>query len=294
MMRPAIQLHSVRDLDVPLSTALEYVSDAGFEGVEFAGRFADADPDAVAATLDETGLVPVGGHVDFSALKSDPEQVMDRFEQIGCSRVVIPHVPATYFRTEQRTRSFANTLTDIAATLETRGFELVYHNTRHDLYPPLNYPLLSRLVDASLVPGAVDGLVLEPLRLRQSAAQIEDTGLGRLFALTAGSNVGFEIDAGEVSAADHDQDAVYDFFGSRLMGVHVCDVTDSSDGHRSTDPGTGILDYDRVFSAAARSGVEWLIYEHDHPDDPMATIQHGADAVVSPLRGRTVPWRMTQ
>ncbi|WP_436935614.1 sugar phosphate isomerase/epimerase family protein [Halovenus marina] len=288
MMRPAIQLHSVRDLEVTLPTALEYVSDAGFEGVEFAGRFADADPDAVAATLDETGLVPVGGHVEFSALKSDPGPIMDRFETIGCSQLVIPHVPATHFRTKRRTRAFADTLTEIATTLEQRGFDLVYHNTRHDLFPPLNYPLLGRLVDAGVVPGAVDGLVFEPLRLRQTATQMRDTGIGYLFECTAGANIGFEIDAGEVRAANHDQNEVYEFFGDRLTAIHVCDVTDSSDGYQSTDPGTGVLDYERVFSAATRSDVEWLIYEHDHPEDAMATIQHGADAVVEPLRAQAI------
>jgi sugar phosphate isomerase/epimerase len=286
MMRPAIQLHSVRDLEVPLSTALEYVSDAGFEGVEFAGRFADADPDAVAAALDETGLVPVAGHVEFAALKSDPDRIMGRFETIGCSRLVIPHVPATHFRTRKRIQAFADTLTEIAKTIEPRGFELVYHNTRHDLFPPLRYPLLGRLADAGFVPGAVDGLVFESLRRRQTATQMRDTGIGRLFEFTAEANVGFEIDAGEVRAANRDQNEVYEFFGDRLMAIHVCDVTDLSDGYQSTDPGTGVLDYEGVFSAAERSGVEWLIYEHDHPEDAMATIQHGVDAVVEPLRAQ--------
>jgi len=35
-----------------------------------------------------------------------------------------------------------------------------------------------------------------------------------------------------------------------------------------------------VATVARHNDVEWLVYEHDDPVDPVATIDHGAEVVV--------------
>ena len=283
-MRPAIQLHTVRDLDEPLPAIIRRVSEHGFEGVEFAGRVQQADPDAVADALAETALTPIGAHVELRDLERDTEALLDLYETVGCHRLTIPHLPATHFRTAARVRTLGDRFERLSRRLETDGFELFYHNTRHDLVPPLPSPGTGTLVDSGIVPSAVEGIVLERLRQRRRATAVSHTGLGLLASCTDPSRLGFEIDAGEVCAAGYPNAVVFDEFDERLPAVHLCDVTDAADGFRSTEPGTGVLDFELVFDAAYRTGVEWLVYEHDHPDDPEKTVHRGSEAVVDGLR----------
>ena len=283
-MRPAIQLHTVRDFDEPLPSIIQRVGKHGFEGVEFAGRIKQSDPDAVADTLAETGIVPVGAHVTLQELERDTEVLLDLYDTVGCHRLTIPHLPATHFRTHERVRTLADRFERLSRRLEERGFELFYHNIRYDLVPPLPAWALATLVDDGLVPGVVEGIVLERLRQRQRSSPVANTGLGLLAAYTDSSHLGFEIDAGEVCAAGYTNAVVFDELADRLYAVHLCDVTDAADGYRSTEPGKGILDFELVFDAAYRTGVEWVVYEHDHPDDPELTLHRGSAAVVDGVR----------
>jgi len=283
MTRPAIQLHSVRNHEKSLPDVLRRVHRAGFEGVEFAGRLQHADPAAVADALDDTGLVALGAHPRLSTLETSSAQFLEPFETVGCQRLVVPHLPAVHFRTVKRIEELAARFRAVAADLDSHGFEVLYHNTRYDLSPPLGRPGLDRLVDRGLVPGAIEGRLLEPWRRQRTPERPGETGIGHLATFTDPA-LGFELDAGEIRAAGFDQQSVFEFFGDRLSLVHVCDVTGPAEGYRSTSPGTGVLDFEAVFAAAERNGVEWLVYEHDHPEDPELTIQRGADAVAAPIR----------
>lgn len=60
MVRPGIQLYTLRDVDLPLPEILDLVADAVFGGVEFAYRVARAGTDEVRSALDETGLDVAG------------------------------------------------------------------------------------------------------------------------------------------------------------------------------------------------------------------------------------------
>jgi len=279
-MRPAIQLHTVRELEMPLPDVLRWVADCGFEGVEFAGRIRHANPDAVAETLDETGLVPVGAHVPLAHLERDRGPLLDLYKTVNCRYLTIPHLPPKHFRTRNRVHELGDRLEEVSHRLETQGFRLLYHNIRYDLIPPLGRPGLGTLIDSGRVPGVVEGSVFERLRQRKHTRVIGKTGLGRLSSYTRDINLGFEIDTGEVYAAGYTPGTIFDAFGDRLPLVHVCDVTDATDGYRSTAPGTGVTDYDAVFAGAVRNNVEWLVFEDDHPKDPATILQQGADVVV--------------
>lgn len=281
-MRPAIQLHSVRELDCSLPEVIHRVSEAGFEGVEFASRFHEADSENVADALETTGVVPIGGHVGLGALEADPDRYLRAFDRVGCERIGIPHLAARHFRTRGRIETLAARMQDVALDLDDRGFELFYHNTRYDLAPPITRLGVKQVVDRGYVPGVLEARVLEKLRLQQTTDHVANTGIGHLSRQVSG--LGVELDAGEIRAAQCDHQSLYEYFGDDLIAVHVCDVTDRSDGYHSTSPGSGVLDFDRVFSAARRQNVEWLVYEHDHPEDPVLTIDRGAEAVVEPLR----------
>ena len=86
-----MQLYSVRDLPESLPDVLRRVHRAGFEGVEFADRFQEADPDALAAALEETGLDTVGVHADLETIEESlagHNDLLRRCLTVGADRLI--------------------------------------------------------------------------------------------------------------------------------------------------------------------------------------------------------------
>ncbi|MFC7157888.1 sugar phosphate isomerase/epimerase family protein [Halomarina halobia] len=296
-MRPAIQLYTVRDIDEPLPELVRRVAAAGFEGVEFATRVAEADPKAVGDALAEAGVEPIGAHVDLRAIEADLDAVAERYRALGVTRLVIPHLPVTHYRTPGRLDELAARLNAVGSALADRGLSLVYHNQVHDFLPVHRPSALERFLTAvhPHSPGASKaqtGLGLlgdRALRAVASppvaAASVESTAYGRLVARTSPEAVAFEVDVGGVTAAGYDPGDVLDFVGDRAPLVHMKDVVVDGDpgplaSVRSTNPGRGLVDFPGAARAAERNGVDWLVFEHDHPEDPITTLRVGADTLI--------------
>lgn len=294
MSRPAIQLYSLRNIEEPLPDIVRRVAAAGFEGVEFATRFEDADQRAVANALDDTGLEAISAHVDLRDIEADPEAVADRYARVGCDRLVIPHLPMAHYRTDSRIDQLARRLDALGARLADHGAELVYHNQSHDFVPVERPGILGRALTAvhPRAPGASTiqtglGLVGDALYERQltrsAGVSIERTAFGRLVTATDPETLSFELDVGGVAGAGQDPVAAMKFVGDRAPLVHLKDVVAEHPGPladvESVEPGTGLLDIDSILQAAEETGCEWIIYEHDDPADPVATIRNGADAL---------------
>lgn len=294
MSRPAIQLYSVRDIEEPLPDIIRRVAAAGFEGVEFATRFADADSRAVADALDDTGLEAVSAHVDLHDIEADPEAVAERYARVGCDRLVIPHLPMAHYRTAGRVDQLARRLDALGARLDDHGAELVYHNQSHDFVPVERPGAVGRLLTAvhPRAPGASTfrtglGLVGDSLYERRitraAGGSIERTAFGRLVSTTDPRTLSFELDVGGVAGAGQNPLEVMEFVGDRAPLIHLKDVVAGTPGPladvESVEPGTGLLDIGAILRTAEETGREWVIYEHDDPVDPVATIRNGADAL---------------
>ncbi|WP_229380144.1 hypothetical protein [Haloterrigena salifodinae] len=48
---------------------------------------------------------------------------------------------------------------------------------------------------------------------------------------------------------------------------------------RPVELGDGEVDTDACAAAARDAGAEWLLYEHDEPSDPVASLGYGARAL---------------
>ena len=279
--RPAIQLHTVRDIDESLPETIRRVGDAKFEGVEFAGAFLKADPHAVRKALDETGLTPVAAHVDLQALEGDLEPIIDRCRRVGSDHLVIPHLGAGYFRTTTHVDALARRLEGLAKQLDAYGFQLSYHTSKHPFLPLLDRYGLG--FPANLPsPGVVWELMAEAIDLtvRGADRDVATTGFGRLVSRT--DHLTFEVDVGWAAAAGYDPVDVFDLVGDRLSLIHIADVARTSrfpPEFRSVMPGEGILDLERVLRASRKTGVDWLIFEDDHPVDPEAAVETGRAAL---------------
>ncbi|WP_255170485.1 sugar phosphate isomerase/epimerase family protein [Natrononativus amylolyticus] len=91
--------------------------------------------------------------------------------------------------------------------------------------------------------------------------------------------VSLELDVGWATAAGRDPVAVLERYASSIDLVHLKDV----DGDRPCALGRGDVPLEACVDAARAAGVEWVIYEHDDPADPLAALRRDADTLVSLL-----------
>ncbi|WP_254271917.1 sugar phosphate isomerase/epimerase family protein [Haloarcula marina] len=100
-----------------------------------------------------------------------------------------------------------------------------------------------------------------------------ETAFDRLVSETT---VGIELDAGWAHAAGRDPVALLADLDGRVPVVHLKDMT--PDGE-PTDLGDGVVDLPAVVEAARDAGTEWLVFEHDDPEDPLASMERGIEVM---------------
>lgn len=234
MVRTAINLYSVREIDLPTAAVLERCAAAGYDGVQFAGA-PDESPRAVTDLLDDLGLAAVDPHVDVDRLADDPDGVVDAFEPTGAGGAVVPWLDPEAFATRAAVEAAAERVEAVADGLAARGFDCHYHNHDHEF-------------------AALDGTTA--------------------FALFAErTDVLLEPDVGWVETAGHDPVDVIERYGDRIEIVHMKDMADGE----FCEIGEGEVDMRACADAARAVDAEWLVYEHDEPEDPAASIETGAE-----------------
>jgi sugar phosphate isomerase/epimerase len=291
-VRKAIQLYSVRDLQVPLPEVLGRVSEFGFEGVEFADRFQEADPDVLAAALEETGLEVLGVHADLATIEGSlagENDLVRRCLTVGATRLIIPHVSPRHVRTESAARSLSLRLARLARQLNDYGIELGYHNSEHDFWPFLPEGATSML-DASPLPGGLSTYASKGLSRAREGSPVSPLGpggFGTLVERVPPENFVFELDVPKVAAAGVDPAEVIAAVPDRVSLVHLGDIDRT--GRLGTPVevpvGEGIVDVEGVLEAAAEAGVEWAVYENELDHDPTTKLEDGAslfDRLVTP------------
>ncbi|WP_134671304.1 sugar phosphate isomerase/epimerase family protein [Halorussus marinus] len=93
------------------------------------------------------------------------------------------------------------------------------------------------------------------------------------------TDLDLELDAGWATAAGREPAELLGRLRDRAPLVHLKDVA----GDRPVELGDGDLDAERCVRAAREAGTEWLVYEHDDPDDPEASLARGAAGVADLL-----------
>jgi sugar phosphate isomerase/epimerase len=237
MVRPAIQLYTLRDLEEPLTETLHRIANTGYEGVEFAG-FSDESPEAIADALDDTNLKPVGAHVGLDILQTDYEETVESYQTLGCERIVIPSYGEDGFVSKSAVSEAANRLVTLADRLVDDGFEVHYHNHTYEF---------------TAVTGSFD------TAYDAFAAQTDD-------------RLGLEFDVGLARHADIDPVLYLDRYSDRISLIHLTDTIPGDDNSLHVDLGEGVIDLNACVRAALNANAEWLVYENGLSIDPLATL----------------------
>lgn len=260
MVHTAIQLYTLRDVDRPLPALLERVAETEFEGVEFAHRVKDADPEVIRGVLDETGLIAAGAHVGLDQLESDLESTVAHYRTLGCERLIVPYLDESHFETREAVTETATRLSEVAEELAEHGISFGYHNHDHEFVAlDTEDGSASETDDDSPSDNAFEVLIEES------------------------EGVDIELDVGWVAAAGYDPVGILERHGDRVPMIHVADVTEDGD---PAEVGDGVTDLEACATVAIDAGAEWFVYEHDEPDDPLASLDHGA-SFCSALRSQS-------
>jgi sugar phosphate isomerase/epimerase len=222
---------------LPLTERCRPVADAGFEGVEPVG-LSERSTDCAALGL---GVPAV--HVGVGVIDADPGGVVEQVQAVGTDTVVVPIVDEAAFA-PTAVEGTAARLDALAGRVEAAGGRLLYHNHEFEF-------------------GSVE--------------ESEETPFERVVAAT--TRLGFELDVGWATAAGADPVSLLERFGARIPLVHLKDVRVESDAPRGgvpVDLGAGDVDLAGVLAAAAEADVEWVVFEHDDPAEPVRTVREAA------------------
>ncbi|MFH5801980.1 malectin domain-containing carbohydrate-binding protein [Haladaptatus sp. CMAA 1911] len=246
----SIQLYTLRNLpdSVPqLIQRVGSVDNNGGPGYD-AVEFAGlggASTEEVNSVLDQTGLSAPSAHIGLESLEGDS---FESTAQTYADLGVDMFVTPGLpsIDSVQKAESVAQRMNDVAANLEEYDARFGFHN--HDA-----------------VFEEIDG---------RTILEVLDENLN--------DNVIFEIDVGWVHTAGHDPVEVIRKYSTRTELIHMKDMQDGG----FYELGEGALDLETIAEVAREeANVEYLVYEHDRPENPAGSVGTGA-GVLSFLDGR--------
>lgn len=223
----SVQLWTLRDeVDRDFVGTLRKVAEIGYAGVEFAGYGAFSAGE-LRKVLDDLGLKASGSHVGIEALIADLPRQMDYCREIGSEFLICPWLPDEMRTDAQAYLRTAETLDRIGAECRRNGLAFCYHN--HDFE-------FQRF----------DGKY----------------GLDILYEATNPQDVQAQLDVYWVKRGGGDPAAYIRKYAGRCPLVHLKDMADDAD-RSFAEVGTGILDFDSIFTACQEAGVRWYVVEQD-------------------------------
>ena len=244
-MRTAIQLYTLRELEEPLSRTLERVAETPLDGAEIGvGGLSEED---VLETLETRDLdVPTVG-AGFDALENPEAGLVEACRAVDVDRVVLGYLGPDHFESAAAARETADLVSGFVETLAEYDLELLYHNHAHEF---------------------------------------ADVGDGRtafdVFLERVDDRLRLELDVGWVGTGGRDPVETLAELGDRTPVVHVKDM--HFDGEADFAAlGEGDLDVEAVLAEAREQGVEWAVYEHDEPDDPLVALERDSQVLADAL-----------
>ena len=224
-LKVALQLYTLRDYDKEdFALKLKKVSEAGYDGVEFAG-FENIPAEEMKAILAKNNLTAMGSHTRIEELLDNLDEVIAYNQVIGTSYIVIP-----YYKMEsmEDVHSLLAIVRRIGPEIKAAGMELLYHNHYHEFNNEFgDKPILEMLKEA-----------------------------------TTEEEFNFELDMFWTTHAGREPVEIMEQFGSRCKTVHLKDMVNKED-KEMTELGTGVLDLKGILAKAQASGYEWVVVEQD-------------------------------
>ena len=239
MLRTGLQLQCLQDLPEPVPETIARVGETSLDGVELFDPDVES-PSAVADALEAADLEVIGAHVHVRRLEDEFDDVVERYDAIGCRRLVVPIYDLDAFDSVDGVEGAADRLSSIATSLDDEGFELHYHNHTFEF-------------------GDLDGRTAYDVL----ADATED-------------DLGLQLDTGLATYGGADPVTLLSRYGDRMPMIHLTDAVPGRVTTRQVELGAGELEVEACVTTAGEVGVEWLVYEHGRTSDPLDSLTHAA------------------
>jgi sugar phosphate isomerase/epimerase len=237
----AVQLYTLRNLQMPFDQLLGEVAAIGYQGVETTSNHG-CSADEMRKVLDKHGLQVVSQHAGLPSLESDLAGVIAFNKAIGNTTLVVPWIPEATRSTEAAGwLQLGRKLNEFGQRCRDAGVRLLYHNHAFEMVD-----VEGRLAIDWLLEGA------------------------------AVNNLGFEMDLAWVQRGGRDGVALLKQYTGRCPCIHCKDLApagENQDQMGFADVGHGVLDWEALLPAAKAAGAEWYIVEHDLPKEPLMSIR---------------------
>jgi sugar phosphate isomerase/epimerase len=253
-----VQLYTVRSLmksDFPGTIAK--VASTGYKEVEFAGYF-DHSPAEVRSILDKSGLAAPSCHVSYDVVEKKWPETIEAARIIGHTFIVCPFIDKKTRNSADAWKALIDVFNKAGEASKKAGIQFAYHNHWWEFAPDRNlggklpYDYLLESTDPNLVK--------------------------------------MEMDLGWASVAGQDPVSYFKRYPGRFPLVHVKDfkslphlksdqlATFNADNlikNDMTAPGSGVIDWKRIFASSDVAAIQHYFLEHDSPKDPWATLADG-------------------
>lgn len=219
----------------------------------------EASQSELSAALNQTELDVSNAHVGIGQLEENYEETVDPYIGIGVQDLVHSYIPPAALETVEKTEEIASRMNSVADKLADEGMRYGLHNHFQEF----------RELDDGRTP-----------------LEVLDENLNE--------NVIFELDVGWVMVAGHDPAQVIERYSDRTDLIHMKDMIAVEDFSGFADAkfaeiGEGDVDMREVARVSRNvANVDYLIYEHDAPDNPAGSAATGA-GVLSLLDGAPGP-----
>jgi len=253
-----VQLYTVRNaMKTDFAGTIAKVASIGYKEVEFAGYF-DHSPKEIRALLEKDGLTAPSCHVGYDIVENHWPETIDAAHTIGHTFIVCPWIEEKDRKSADGWKRIVDTFNKAGEASKKAGIQFGYHNHWWEFGPEaslggkLPYDYLLSSTDANLVK--------------------------------------MEMDLGWISVAGQDPVAYFTRYPGRFPLVHVKDFKslphlapdqvatfkpDKLEHDDMTAPGSGIIDWKRIFAHSDEAGIQHYFLEHDVPKDPFATLAAG-------------------
>jgi sugar phosphate isomerase/epimerase len=251
MVRTAIQLYTLRELEEPVWDVVSRVGSTTFDGVEFYDAHFDAFKNESAlkrtrTALETADLSVAGAHLSVDRIESSFEEVIEICSMLDISTLVVPSYDREAFASVTALEAAVERLADLAAALASHDVELLYHNHSFEF--------------ADL---KVKG---------ESRTAFE------VFVDRTNGRFGFEPDLGLATRAGCDPLELLSLVSNQTPVAHITDTVPDDPDRLHADVGAGVVNWRECTEAAREHGAEWIICENGVTADGLASLEHGSEA----------------
>ncbi|NVO56343.1 sugar phosphate isomerase/epimerase [Rhodobacteraceae bacterium B1Z28] len=236
-MRISAQLYTVRQCG-DLSDQLRLAAACGFTDVETTGLH-ELSAQQMADIVRQSGLQVRSAHFDWEEFEGRFSEIIEVLNLLKCQVAVMPWLaPDARPDTAKGWLAMSGQLSEWADQLATMGIKLAYHNHDFDL---VGYP-----------------------------------GETPLDLILAQGNIYWQPDIGWLVAAGLDPTDLIQRYAECILSIHAKDIDPTGQGdERWRDVGDGVVDWEAVLRALARTGCADLFVEHDETPDHWRTLRTG-------------------